>query len=157
MSLPQLDAFLDAAIAGPIVVGHRDLVRIGKADDTDVPDYWFYTRHAPVDCYEYPELYRKVLKRGRPDPRTRFWIHARRIALLRETYAKVLFLRYNEEFYHPSVATFRLHHGGTVYGLAFLPLVWVLLRTPLGAVLARHRYGGRERLPARPPGTRGYD
>jgi glycosyltransferase involved in cell wall biosynthesis len=156
MSLPQLDCFIDACLAGPIVAGHHDVVRIGKADDTAAPGYWFYTRHAPVDCYEYPELYRKVLTRGRPDPRTRFWIYARRIALLRETYQKVLFMRHNEAFYHPSVARFRRHHGGTVYGLFFLPLVWLLLRTPVGSALARRRYGGRDRLPARPAGARGY-
>jgi glycosyltransferase involved in cell wall biosynthesis len=156
MSLPQLDCFIDACSAGPVVAGSRDVVRIGRADDTGAPAYWFYTRHAPVDCYEYPALYRKVLTRGRPDPRTRFWIHARRIALLRETYKKVLFMRYNEAFYHPSVARFRRYHGGTAYGLLFLPLVWLLLRTPVGEALARRRYGTRERLPPRPADARGY-
>ena len=156
MSLPQLDCFLDACLAGPVVVACHDVVRIGAADNTDQAGYWFYTRHAPVDCYEYPALYRKVLSRGRPDPRTRFWIYARRIALLREVYKKVLFMRQNEEFYHPTVAGFRHYHGGTVYGLFFLPLVWMLLRTPLGAVLARRRYGDRPKLPARPAEARGY-
>ena len=69
MSLPQLDCFLDACLEGPIVAGCRDLVEIGTADNTDRPSYWFYTRHAPVDCYEYPNLYRKVLGQGRPDLR----------------------------------------------------------------------------------------
>ena len=101
-------------------------------------------------------MYRKVLTRGRPDPRTRCWIYARRIALLREVYKKVLFMRQNEEFYHPSVAAFRRYHGGTVYGLFFLPFVGLLLHTPLGAALARRRYGGRAKLPARPADARGY-
>jgi hypothetical protein len=156
MSLPQLDCFLDACLAGPVVAGGTDVVEVGITDDTDQPGYWFYTRHAPVDCYEYPALYRKVLRRGRPDLRTRFWVHARRLALLRQTYRKVLFMRYNEAFYHPSVARFRRYHGGTVYGLAFLPLVWLLLRTPQGAALARRRAGGPAKLPARPADAIGY-
>jgi hypothetical protein len=156
MSLPQLDCFLDACLTGPVVACSRDVVRIGRADETDVPGYWFYTRHAPVDCYEYPALYKKVLSQGRPDLRTRSWVYARRIALLREVYKKVLFMRYNEAFYHPTVARFRGYHGGTVYGLVFLPLVWLLLRTPLGAALARRRYGDRAKLPARPADARGY-
>jgi glycosyltransferase involved in cell wall biosynthesis len=156
MSLPQLDCFLDACLAGPIVVSSRDVVQIGTADNIDQPGYWFYTRHAPVDCYEYPALYRKVLFRGRTDPCTRFWIYARRIALLREVYKKILFMRQNKEYYHPTVAGFRRYHGGTVYGLFFLPLVWMLLRTPVGAALARRRYGDRPKLPARPADARGY-
>jgi GT2 family glycosyltransferase len=156
MSLPQLDCFIDACLAGPIVAGCRDVVRIGTADNTDQPGYWFYTRHAPVDCYEYPALYRKVLTRGRPDLRTRFWVYARRWVLLREVYKKVLFMRQNREFYHPTLAGFRRYHGGTVYGLIFLPVVGLLLHTPLGAALARRRYGGRTKLPARPADARGY-
>jgi glycosyltransferase involved in cell wall biosynthesis len=156
MSLPQLDAFIDACLAGPIVAASRDVVRIGTADDTDQPGYWFYTRHAPVDCFEYPALYRKILSRGRIDLRTRFWIYARRLSLMREVYKKVLFMRQNEDFYHPTLPDFRRYQGATIFGLFFLPLVWVLLRTPLGAVLARRRYGDRARLPARPAGTRGY-
>ena len=78
------------------------------------------------------------------------------IALLREVYKKTLFLRQNQEFYHPTVAGFRRYHCGTIYGLFFLPLVWMLLRTPLGAALARRRYGGRPKLPARPADARGY-
>jgi glycosyltransferase involved in cell wall biosynthesis len=156
LSLPQLDCFLDACLAGPVVACSRDVVRIGRADETDVPSYWFYTRHAPVDCYEYPALYKKVLTQGRPSLGTRLWIYARQIALLPETYKKVLFMRYNETFYHPTVARFRHYHGRTVYGLFFLPLVWLLLRTPLGAALARRRYGDRQKLPARPVDARGY-
>jgi hypothetical protein len=156
MSLPQLDCFIDACLAGPIVTGCRDVVRVGRADETDRPDYWFYTRHAPVDCYEYPALYRKVLTEGRPDLRTRAWVYARRLALLREICAKVMFMRQNQQFYHPSVRRLYRYHGGTAYGLVFWPLVWLLLRTRVGAALARRRYGDREPLPARPPDALGY-
>jgi hypothetical protein len=156
MSLPQLDAFIDACLAGPIVAASRDVVRIGAVDDTDQPGYWFYTRHAPVDCFEYPALYRKILSRGRPGLRTRLWIYARRLSLMRWVYKKVLFMRWNESYYRPRVSDFRRYHGATIYALVFLPLVWVLLRTPLGAMLARRRYGDRERLPARPADVRGY-
>jgi glycosyltransferase involved in cell wall biosynthesis len=156
MSLPQLDCFVDACLAGPIVAGCRDIVEVGQADNTDVPSYWFYARHAPVDCYEYPTLYHKVLNRGRPDSRTRFWIYARRLSLLRQTYKKILFMRYNEQFYHPSVERFRYYHRDTIYRVFFLPVVWLLLRTPVGNSLAQRRYGEREKLPARPVGVQGY-
>lgn len=156
LCLPQLDCFLDACMRGPIVASNRPLVDIGHAEDTNRPTFWFYTRHAPVDCYEYPALYRKVLGGDRLDPRTRLWVYARQLGQLRETYRKTLFMRHNEQFYHPSFGHFRQYHNRTIYAPFLLPLLWVLLETPIGAVLARRRFGNAERLPPRPAGTRGY-
>lgn len=157
LSLPQLDAFVEACGAGPIVLIAKNLVLVGREDDTDSPDYWFYRRHAPVDCYEYPLLYRKVLRSEQLDLVTRVCVYARRLSLLRQIYKKVLFMRWNESYYHPSVLHMMRFHGFTIYGVLFWPIVAVLLKTSLGLWLAKRRYGEREKLPARTRETDAYE
>jgi glycosyltransferase involved in cell wall biosynthesis len=150
VSLPQLPCFIEACLRGPVLGSSADLVEVTHYQRTDTAAYHFYPRHAPVDCFEYPALYRRVLASGKTDWWTRLLIRARRLALLRHVARKMLFMRYNEAYYRPTLAQFRAHHGGTLYWPVLLAYAAVVFKTPVGGLLARRLYRGHPPLTGDP-------
>jgi len=147
MSLPQLDCFIEACLSRKVLGYSGQLVAAGQAERTDEPSFWFYAQHARVDCFEYPALYAKILKRGRTDLLTNIVIRLRRVALLREIWKKALFIRYNEAHYRVSRESFRPYHGGTCYWPFMRALLWLVLDSRIGQIVAARTYKGVDRLP----------
>jgi hypothetical protein len=151
MSLPQLDCFIDAGLTRKVVASNRAVFLRGDAEPTNVKGFWFYARNPLLEAFEYPTLYRKVLNSPQLDPRTRFWIHARRARMLLWTARKVLFISHNRDYYHPRMTDFRAAHGGSLYW----PLLWLyltlVLKTRVGwqmAALYCNRILRADKLPA---------
>lgn len=142
LSLPQLDCFISACLERTVVGFTGDLVEIGAAENTGLPSYWFYPRHALVDCFEYPMLYARVLQESRSKMITRIFIHLRRLAKLRWIPEKTLFLRYNEQYYHPEINDFRKVHGRCLYWPLMMAFLLFVLKTKLGKRLAEKYYSG---------------
>jgi glycosyltransferase involved in cell wall biosynthesis len=127
MSLPQLDCFVETCLRRTVVVTNRDLVVRGDCEPTDRATFWFYARNPLLDAFEYPVLYRKVLRDGRMDPVTRFWIEARRLRMVQLGLRATLFIAHNRDYYHPTVDAYRRAHGGTYYW----PFLWLAVGTIL--------------------------
>lgn len=146
MSLPQLDCFIDACIAEDVVVCGRSLVEVGHAENAANIGYWFFKRHALVDCYEYPKLYDKVIRSKKINLTTYLMIKLRKIMLLRHIFKKMLFMRYNEIYYRPSVDKFRQYHGCEIYWPFMFLCYLFIFNTYLGKLMSHSFYSQYEKF-----------
>jgi hypothetical protein len=136
-SLPQLDCFIESCIEGQTLLSNQVIFKITHAQSTSDINYWFVSRHALVDCFEYPELYAKVLRCPDLDFLTFLFVYLRRILLLREIYKKILVMYYCQDFYKEVLFLFEKKHGSNLYGFTILLIKSFVFNSRLGNHLSK--------------------
>jgi glycosyltransferase involved in cell wall biosynthesis len=148
LSLPQLDAFVSACMTSTVFGCSREPFIIDWAEHPAKASYWYYRRFPIDNVFEYPLLYRKILKSSRLDFHTRIYVWLRRTANIRLMYPKLLFLRYNEQYYHARARDLREAHGSTLAWPLIYLLARFILETRAGGRLAERRWKESPKLPA---------
>ena len=148
LSLPQLDAVVKASLEGRMFGCNRELVAIDTADSGTSTSYWYYRRYPIDNAIEYPLLYKQILRSPRLDFRTRCFVILRRFSNLRQMLSKLIFMRYNQQYYHMRARNLKDANGN----MWLWPLVWLMakliLEWPPGNWLARRKWKATEKLPA---------
>jgi glycosyltransferase involved in cell wall biosynthesis len=100
-TLPHLQLFIEACLEGAIIGCNEALVDVGHAEDSvsredEAP---LYGRWPLMDCFEYPELYRKILREGHLDFYTWLLTQTRRAAHFRHIPRKMTIIQYNQHHF----------------------------------------------------------
>ncbi len=99
-TLPHLGFFVETCATHNIIACSRSLVTVGHADrEVRFEDNGLYCRWPLMDCFEYPELYYRVLSSDHLDYRTRSIIQLRRLAHMRHIPKKIAIILYNWHYF----------------------------------------------------------